>query len=166
MPVMWRRVKLQLRQARAVYHLLVPRQLANGVIPWRTPILTLAVWLPIVTVIPLLAGAPPGDVASSPRTLAFVVTLIWLGRVRHWLLAYFVSWIAGGLSGVPFLWSDDNSNLFVFLRTLVGAVVGAYVFAAMSRWDAPRLRAPALPFPASSVAAPARGDDRQGQSFP
>jgi hypothetical protein len=96
----------------------------------------------------------------------FVATLIWVGRVRHWVLAYFGSWVAAGLGTVPFLWSDDNGVLLVVCRTLVGAVVGAYVFAAMSRWDAPRLRAPALPFPESSVAPAVRGDDRQGQSFP
>lgn len=168
MLAMWRRVRLELRQARAVYHLLVPRQLPNGVIPWRAPILTLLVWTPIVAVIPLLGGAPTGDVVTSPRIVMFVATLIWVGRVRHWVLAFFVSWCAAGLGFSAFHWSDDNSNLMEFCRTLAGVLVSAYVFAAMSRWDAPHLTAPVLPFPPSSISGgPAvRGADRSPGELP
>src|SRR4051812_45740480 len=85
---MWRRVRLELRQARAVYHLLVPRQLPNGVIPWRTPILTLTVWTPLLVAIPAVTGAPRRDVEKAAATVAVLFALIWVGRVRHWVAAY------------------------------------------------------------------------------
>jgi hypothetical protein len=72
---MWRRVRSELRQGRAVYHLMVPRQWPNGVIPWRTPILTAVVSIP----------APGGLVVDFLLRLCDAVVGIYaFAAVSHW----------------------------------------------------------------------------------
>jgi hypothetical protein len=158
-PAMTGSVRSTLRRLRAAYHRLVPRQRPNGVLPWRTPILTLAVWTPVAALVPLLSGAPPDDVTKTPTSVLFVATLMWLGRIRHAVLAWFACYLVAVLSGMPFDWPgfdwpgfDWPGNAATeFVRRLGESVAGAYVFAAMSRWDAPRLVGPVRPFPEAWV---------------
>jgi hypothetical protein len=136
---MWRRVRPGLRRGRAAYHRLVPRQLPNGVIPWRTPILTLAVWTPPLAVFALVTGESQREIAKSAVLVVFVASLVWVGKVRHWASAFFACQGVAVLTGIAF-YSLPVWPAVAFAQFLSGAVAGLYTFAAMSRWNAPRLR--------------------------
>lgn len=110
-----------------------PPQRPDGVIPWLTPLLTFAIWVPLAWVAAVLfmtyvthVPLSTGDASTVPAHVGIVLAVVWAGKIRHvWnaTFAGFLAWLATDL----LLRGLGGDNVTDLIRTFFAALADAWV---------------------------------------